>query len=49
MSAGITYNGKVVYIRATFDQSTMVLVSYKKKGAQFKVQTTELIGYTEKK
>lgn len=49
MSAGITYNGKVVYIKATFEHSTMMLVSYKKKGSQFKVQTTELIGYTEKK
>lgn len=50
MSTGITYNGKVVYIRATFEYDTeMVLVSYKKKGPQFKVQTSELIGYTVKK
>lgn len=50
MSSGITYNGKVVYVRATFEHdSEMVLVSYKKKGPRFKVQTSELIGYTVKK
>lgn len=50
MSAGITYNGKVVYIRATFDQdSEMILVSYKKKGPMFKVQINELVGYNPKK
>lgn len=50
MNAGITYNGKVVYIRATFEHdSEMVLVSYKKKGPMFKVQTNELVGYNPKK
>jgi hypothetical protein len=49
MSAGITYNGKVVYVRATFPgDDSMVLVSYKKKGPMIKVSPTELIGYTIK-
>lgn len=49
MSSGITYNGKVVYVRATFEHdSEMVLVSYKKKGPMFKVQISELVGYTVK-
>lgn len=46
----LKYNGKVVYIRATFDEdSTMVLVSYKKNGPMFKVDASELTGYTIKK
>ena len=49
MNTEITYNGKVVYIRAIFEHdSQMVLVSYKKKGAKYKVQISELVGYTAK-
>jgi hypothetical protein len=50
MSAGVTYKGKAVYIRATFpEDDTMVLVSYKKNGPMFKVSPSELIGYIIKK
>jgi hypothetical protein len=50
MSAGVTYKGKAVHIRAAFpEDDTMVLVSYKKNGPMFKVSPSELIGYTVKK
>lgn len=48
MSA-LKYKGKVVHLRATFDTNPeIVLVSYKPNGEKFKVNVSDLVGYTSK-